>query len=819
MYANVAARRDAVKYFLRGQAWVAQPDAENPRLAVVSPGPPGVGKSHAALYNLLYERAGQLLEPTHAQAQERLHEARQLEHQVRSTTPPPDADPEVAALYEIGAVGRPSDVDDRGYLKRPQHIEGLGRCCFYLPRDEWQARGWPFGKVVCPGCPRRAECLAKTQFWREPLVTLGVHPMAEWGGTGPLVLDELPQPVKTTIVDMEELVRLAAPVWPQAIEEWRRPIEGDWRALMNELRYIAETVPTPQPWGTTVQLAGLWPLDHPIRHYLTRILNYLELHPVPPPDPAQVRAGAIKPTSWPSQELLLLLETLQQELDVVSIQQREVAGIVRTLCVRAFGDTKGQVVRVQVELRERWRPPSSALVMLASLGRDNAPVIERLFAHHEIKHLTKEVPLPTEGIELYHYDTHALARKRTLTIGNQLTPRGAHALARALRKVAHQGRRVRDRVRGRPLLGLILHKVHLEALGYDPPTGDVVETRDWTGRTRAAKTELLEAAVRELEQQFDLVWGYHGAVIGSNRFKDVQLLAVLADPSGHIGALQEEARTLRLDAQWYVEWKVRTTATQEVYRARLLDASPSNPKIIMYIGTLPPDLGLPWTPQPWAAGGQLPSLTSHLLEGAMIEMSGTRQRPLLAAPHPEFAGLHATVIESLLYALREAHVNIEELSPRDREQVRRAAAAAATFTGLQLFERPHPLGDRRPLTIWAVSAADADTAVAEIRAALQLLPRPQQRVLRAHAPQRDTTARRAAQLAVRLDRLREAVAVALLGRQEACARAANPEARRAARAHHNRRLRRLLDTWQAMRPQWLRPRPCPGGTALLEGPR
>lgn len=838
-------RQVAVKDFLRARNWTGEPApppdpaasvvvGRRPRMAMVSSGPPGVGKTRVALNHLATrEASGRLLSPSHGQADERMSEAKFLTnrayHDRQEGLDPTGVHPEVLALYQIGennrrpkpdmsldpvkrAARRAKQAEEASWPKYPKHIQGLGRQCYYIEEDRWRERGWKFSDVACSGCDRRQICPSQTQFWQSHSVGLGVHGMAEYhnpdearAAAEATVIDELPAPVQVSIFEMNELVSLCNPCWHSDVEAWRRPIEDDWRVVMKEFRWLAERDRlNAKTFGQEVQIAGLFPLGHELRHAIERAMVYLEAFPLPAPDPRGVRMGTITPDQWPRANYLEILQAAVDEIDGVSLRdraKRSPNGVVRTLAIRAFGD-KGKVSRVQVELRSAWIAPDANITLLASLGRDNLRIAKRMFPNHDIRSYIREVALPEKGFELFHSDTYALAMTRVLQPSGNVKPRGATALTRAIRRIVVQAERVRESrptpwhplaKRLRLKIGIITHRAFLKAMGFEPEPGAAIEVGRGYVRKHKAATPKLERAVQRLLATGDLVLGYRGATIGSNKFSSCRLLTVLGDPTGNIGMLREDARTLGEDANWYIDWHTRTAATQEVFRIRPLDASPTNPKTVLYIGAHPPNLAQAskegpgmvheWKKWKWAAGGQLPSEAQFeaechfwaaigqghsILETAFVELLDLLPPSPGAMGKPGADGalgptgsmgdrLHATAMETSIYALREFVGAVGNLTQSNREAYRRAVKAACAPNGYRRFRLKHPVDNRQCVAIWA---KDYDAAVAfakQLSVAWDQLAARKREAIIAAMPERVAVEETAEAMLDRVDLIREEV--------------------------------------------------------------
>ena len=692
---NVAYRTQAINEIRRLADEISLVSATStPVVGVVAPGPPGIGKTQAALELLADRTQGRLVEPTHDQAKERRQEATKL---LRST--------------------------NRTHLLA-RHIQGLGRKCLYLPEDKWAAKAWNFGDVACDGCPSKKQCPGIQQHWQDTDIYLGVHNMANWSKPGLLVIDELPDPVETRQFTSDELIRIGANVWHPILERWRVGFEFAWNRVLTAIEMRAQAFPDPKVWGSTVQLNGLFPVGSSIRDDLDFLCDYFHNSPVPAPPADAVRRGALLPEKWMPADLEFLVRTLRWESDGVPVESRADLGLPYTACVRVYGDSKHNFVDYRIEMRTRWAPPETSHMILDSTAPMSGPVYDKLYANFDRSEAFNVVPLPTEGLELVHYETLGFSRSRSLSVTKNLLKPGVNARVRALRQIIYKVRQVRKSRYDKVKVGIIDHKGLLEACGFDFHNTAVLNGAT-AARIKIIPDPILEATVSELESIAELTVGYHGGVTGSNLFKEMRVLAVLGDATGHIGMLAEEARTLDMDASTYTRWRVSVNAMQEIFRGRLLDADKANAKTVLYFGRYAPDLtsmGRTWHQQVWPEGGRVPTLAAHAFESAVWEQVGAGPNIIIGSLLPEFAGMHATLIGDALLALRVSDESWEATSPKTRELYRRVARNVAESMGLSGFSVPHPLGGRRPITVFALTAAEASVAMLEVQDYLTSIP-------------------------------------------------------------------------------------------------
>ena len=780
--AKLTARQQVVKDFARSRNWVETRDPlDPPRVAYVSPGPPGIGKSRAATRSIL-AYGGRVVEPSHDQARERHAEARHL----------------------IKTDGNLAD-------KSTRHIQGMGRRCLYLADDEWSSSGWEYGRVACDGCPKKQECPSMRQFWEIPDASFGVHQMADWNRGVTLVIDEMPEPVQTTVWDLDEMYRLCHPGWPTEIEQWRGPIERDLHFVLEAISDEAYSTPDPKPWGTVVPTTGMCH-NNAFKAALDRLVGYFDTHPMPGPDPDSVRKGSIRPQHWPNGNLESFFRAFWYEAHGHAIPTR---GRPETACARVYGDEKGRVVEIKCEHRLRWSPPTEDHVVLDSLYADNKFVYNALYTNWDEKAIVRDVKPTPDGVELVQFDTHAFTRSRSLFPSGRLTKPGINARVRALRAVLYKVLREHPAQsnRAKPTIGLIDHKAALEDAGFDFTDRSVLSLGDHDKRIFTCSDPLLEDLWQELERRCNVVVGYHGGVTGSNKFIGCRVLAILGDPYGHIGMLAEEARTLGVSAQAYVDWRTHCAAVQEIYRARLLDTDKDNPKTVLYFGRKAPAIdGLTWVRKKWAEGGRLPSKTAHYVTTGLWRMVGAA-KPVFAGISDAVVRLHATLIGHPLLELREAGVITQEMSHSEHETYRRAAKTVALDAGWRCYSFPHPLGDRRAVSFWAPDKASAKKALDTMTRTHKLVPKGTMKKVRADAETRNLRedAYEAGQAVVQ--GIRDEVNYLKLQRKDL--REARPDMTDVA----GRMLYVTLDTeirnqikaqmklWRSVRSEWRRPQP------------
>lgn len=656
-------------------------------VAMIAPGPPGIGKTSASLELLADNTMGRLVSPSHEQAKERRVETRKL-------------------LLNT----------NRSHIV-PRHVVGLGRKCLYLKQDDWAAIGWGFGAVACDACPSKKQCPGIQQHWQHTDIYLGVHSMANWSKPGVLIIDEMPSPVETRLYSSTELARIGANIWHPVLEGWRVGFTDAWNRVLNKVEDFVRQSIMPKVWGTTVNFRGVFASGTPERADLDFLCDYFEANPTPAPPSSAVRSGSITPEKWIAGDLNTLVRTLRWESDGVDMTARADMGLAYTACARVYGDNKGEFVDYRLEFRSRWRPPATSHMVLDSTAPMSQAVYQRLYPDHIIETSYNTVPLPAASLEMVHFDTLGFARSRTLNCAKFLQKPGTHARIRAIRKLIYKIRQIRSTRYQKVKVGIIDHKAFLEAIGYDFHNESVL-TNGNNQRLHEAPDAVLQETWNELESIADLVIGYHGGVTGSNLFNHVRILAVMGDPTGHVGMLAEEARTLDMDAAAYFRWAVSVNAMQEIFRGRLLDASPQNPKTVYYFGRHAPDLSnmqATWTPGSWAEGGRIPSVAAHAFEGAVWEQVTNAKNPIVGVLLPEFAGMHTTLIGNAIYALRASDETWDATSPKTRECYRRVAASIAGELGYGTFYVPHPLGNRKPIPVHASTQAEANAAFAEIK--------------------------------------------------------------------------------------------------------
>jgi hypothetical protein len=668
--------------------WCASnPDGATPRVVVACPGPPGVGKTTAVINELIERRSGNLYEPGHNQAKEKQRQLRDELRRRRLTF---------------------TDVKDR-------HVQGLARRCAFLTKDEWVKIGWSFGDVACDHCPVKKQCPSQTQHWMERDITLGVHPMSNWGGqSGLLVIDELPEPVSTRVYSWEEIARVGRKGWHRKLEGWRVGMHQPWNDWITMLQMFSYSVRDVKPWGTTYSLTDLFKKGTAERRCLDECIDYLSDVPMPKPDSDAVRSEQIKYTDWIPADLETLLRVIRWESDGVDMKSRMDLGMPYTACIRAFGDKNGDTVRFDIEMRKMWSPPSKNHMILDSSSYFSHPVYSALYSRfgYDFQIYENKVALDQPSIDLIHYPTYGFSRSRSI-IGNNIKKEGTQARIRAIQEILNKISQLR-----RPgnviNVGIIDHKSVLEACGWDFNNHNVL-SGVMAERVSSATDDDLEYYLSELEKCCHITVGYHGGTIGSNEFTDCRILSVIGDPIGHIGMQAEEARTLGLDPDWYIQWKLQTAAYQEVYRARLLDASPTNKKTVMYFGSKAPLIeGAHWRTLPWAEGGRIPSRANSLMQRMIWSHVGEKNNAFFGALMPEFKGLHATLTDGPLLALRVLGETPEYSSPKNRESYRRAAAYVGEEMGYTAYEMPHPFGARRPITVFASSQAHAQQLCADV---------------------------------------------------------------------------------------------------------
>ena len=650
---TLTTRQSLVKDFARSRNWIESRTGLDPqRVVIFSPGPPGVGKSYAATQSIL-AYGGRVVEPSHDQASERHAEAR---HMIKTN---------------------PNLAD-----RTTRHIEGMGRRCLWHAEDEWSTCGWAFGDVACQGCPKKQECPSMRQFWQIPDASFGVHTMVDWDRGNVLVVDEMPSPVPATTWDLDEVYRLCAPVWPSEVEVWRRPIEAELRRVLDALTDEAFALPDIEPHGTRVFFSGL-ARNRAFSKSLDAVVEYFDNFKIPTPDPDSVRKGLIRPHQWPHGNLAEFFRALWYEVHGVAIPDR---GRPETAAVWVFG-SKGKVREIKVQRYLRWSPPKADMIINDSLAEANMFIYEKMLPGCDIKKLIRHVPVTPEGVELVQYDTHAFTRSRSLFPSGKLKKPGIHARIRGIRALLYKALREhpRNAAKQKPVIGIIDHKAALEDCGFDFDEKAVLSIGDHDKRMMKATSSEMEALWQEVERRCLVVVGYHGGVVGTNKFNGCRVTAIFGDPYGHIGMLAEEARCLGVAPQRYIDNRTFNAAYQEIFRARLLDTDKDNPKTVLYFGKkAPPIPGLGWKKLLWAEGGRIPSKLAHRVTAGLWRMVGAA-RPFFGGISDAIAGLHATLIGYPLLELRETGVNAGEMSHSEQECYRRTAKTVALEAGYSHF--------------------------------------------------------------------------------------------------------------------------------------
>lgn len=781
----------AIKSFFRAARFVEEDVAEDAplRVAVVAPGPPGVGKSHAAL-EYAARKSTRLLEPSHDQAAEREREGAKIRKRRRAQS--------LAASAVLPATQIQKSPPEA------QHIQGLGRQCFYLPEgDTWSQRGWAFGDVACDGCSKKPTCPSYRQFWDEAPTTFSVHAIQGWRRNGLLVLDEVPLPVTTTELDLDCLGRMIYGPMHQLIRDWRAPIQSQLLTIYNALldKIYNRDGLWPE-WGEPLDLARTY-LPHTSERYaIDAVAEYLDVHPIPKAPPEDVRAGRITSSNWPANFVPEILAGLIRESQQIGMVERDPIGR-PTMTLRVYGDKQGRFWKAECELRRRWRPPAEPHVILDSTAGLQPHLYKALYPHADVKQLIRDVPVPGEYIEAHHYETFGLAKRRCLD-GQVLTPAGEKTVLRVIRELTYNAKRVSSTTPGaKPRVGVITHRAILRLLGFNPTKGTPVLRDKQAIRKRSAAHAGIETALRDLEAVAHLVVGYHGGVIGSNLFNDVRILAVWGDPTAHIGKMTDEAEVLGISPQVHIDSTREAAAVQEVFRARLLDAAPDNLKTVLYFGAYAPKItGLAWREAPWAQGGRIPALAQARLEVALVGMTGTAKRPFYGTfSTPLLCRLHATSNKPPLEALRAAGVDTEAPTRAEWEMYRRAAARVGRREGLTPHELANPLGDRRPIVVWATSRETAEAYLDEVRGAMGLLAEDRLEAIVAGAPERDEEREIQEVLSAEVAELKAEMAQLHTDMHTAIA-AMKPEARGPVKAKYRAEMRRVLARWREVRDAW-----------------
>ncbi len=703
-----AQRRQAAIDHARARTWLDNRKPDEPaRVVVLCSGAPGVGKTHQAL-EAQARYGGTILEPTHTQARERMAEALIIRRRLQFHA---HAAPQTTPLQKVKVAGNWTAVPTTQQILETKQYKGLAKeCSYFRGEDPWTPFGWHFHDVACNGCPQKKLCPSIRQFWNTSPANIGVHSMKDWALDGTLILDELPAPVECKVYQHYDLTRHFDPIQHRDIAAWCGLVRQLLNNVLNSVIQIASLGKCP-PFGEVLNVQAAYPTGSSQREELLALREMIELNPPPSPNPQAVRIGGIKPENWAHGELESLISGLVLSLSGTPSE----APTHPRVDVIVYGDGKGNFSHIEYQARKKWTPPARSHVVLDSSYHPAIYGAIYNTQHHEIKAFNRKTPLDDRFVESVQYQTLGFSRKRMLRLPDGgLRADGVTHLVRFF----YELRKHINHVKGahgssyRPKVGIVTHKGVLDALNFRLDSDhSTFDSRRHTRSGPSVYDEVEEVYSRVLLDA-DVVFGYYGGVLGSNVFNACDIMVALGDCNPNITAAKLDAQVLRLDAEnLYIPWVRQKNAIQTLYRCRPLDADDSNRRLLLYFGrhdlTIP---GLDISKLEFATG-RMPSVFAREVLLALHEEVIRPDVVLFGTVTHELVGLHETSIGSALQAFRAAQVNPEDLTRAQVEAYRRAVEVVSHEYGLTRYERPHPLGGRRPLVLWSRSAERADRAV------------------------------------------------------------------------------------------------------------
>jgi len=568
--------------------------------------PLGLGKTHEALRRLALERGrGTFLAVSHGDLDEREGDAAEhgLIHRRRwglTTAPGPDGNPICRHVRAVEAAGR------RGYSPRN------AVCPACQDRENYDGTGKPC-RAYNPRKSRRRQTLLTVQ---------AIAPYLGKELCPPVIVDELPALLLKRTLTPEDLAAVTTEHTDPRLAEWCEPLAPLARLVVRACRCLAR-LPRRSRYGDRVsgrELAELLRLaaaegqqrtfgsdrDTEGREELTAALRALPAAPREkgPPYPRNRTTAA----TW--------AETLRGDLDALLLAvAEEVRAAEPDLIPRpdrqrsawASLAARGGAVRLEVQTRplDGWKLPDKpaadipgeraaditpvpgSYVLLDATGARTEAAARGALPGREVRLFTMPPVAEAAGaVSRLFVRTGALVRRSLLHPDGELTDRGIKALARILRNL---GRRLARTGEGQSL-GVI---THMPAAALLRDCGEALDGCTEAGERVAAAggAPVLEAlhTWREARRVGGLVIGHFGAVRGSNEFKKLDALAVLGTPWANIGAVEEDARALGVDAQAYGEGIAQAELEQALGRAREIRRTADEPVPLVHFAKEPPD--------------------------------------------------------------------------------------------------------------------------------------------------------------------------------------------------------------------------------------
>ena len=761
-----------------------------PRVEVVQPGPPGIGKTRTAL-EIAVRHPVHLLQPSHALADEREREARPIANQIRAAN----------ALAPLPGKGNNP--------RRVKRVQGMRRNCD-LKRsvdERFEQMGWAHGTLACVGCPVKRTCRSRIQFFpdTQPTSVFGVHEMSGWRPETQ-VHDEHPQWTDSFTYKFYDLQhQLGSPSLHPVFEGWRVGIHTFIQTISAAVmdKALDEDLAR-NKHGIPLNVSRVFPDGSPQLDALIGIVDYFTNIPMPSPPPMEVRSG-LSADDWGDQRWGFFFTALLAEARQTPLPRR--ANLKFAICQILVAGTPKRATDIRYVVTYRNPPKFLPAMVLDSTAHLMIPAYQAYYENFDLKlNIKNSIKPDAQWVHATHVETKAFASSR-LFEGNQLTDHGKNSLKRFLHDIAVRGLGINHQHAGQARVGLVLRKKLVEYLGL-PGEGVWKSERDAMKAVDCPDPEI-NTLFRELKDYFQLRIGYYGGIAGSNEFEDVDIIALVSDPWVNLHASTAEALCLGINPKEHAEALMQAEAIQGIYRCRPLNADQRRQKHIFYYGAHHPEIGVPWTLQEWAAGGQIPRPYARAAEISAARRLRQRTRPeaggfILGRWNDEALWAHTTSDERPLQELRAKQARLGEAPSRaELASYQRAAQRVADLFGLRQFERAHPFSSR-PMVVFAGDEKAADRAERELAAAVRLMPPHLQRPLAAKMAVQAAAEAVDDLVLEAVEQVRAEITAEKQSMVETLKSLSDPTPEAVQRVRHasGSRVRVLLGRWRALRGWW-----------------
>jgi hypothetical protein len=237
------------------------------------------------------------------------------------------------------------------------------------------------------------------------------------------------------------------------------------------------------------------------------------------------------------------------------------------------------------ELRRRRGGPCRSLIVLDATAHWAKDITWKAFKSREVKHFDLEAYRPGVEIHRIFLLTKGTFRSKLISDqgrGNWLSGDGATLVTRLIRKAVQSARITTDK--GKVKLGIIAHMVVAEVIraAFTASRGETADERAAASRVaiEARGGPVLEAfnELREVLPSVEI--GYFGGERGSNKYVDCDALLVIGSPIPNLDGAAENARTLGVNPEIYIQCMLQAEIEQSFGRIRVLWVK--GPRVILH---------------------------------------------------------------------------------------------------------------------------------------------------------------------------------------------------------------------------------------------